>query len=255
MRKKIADFYNKHSVAFNVISFLVAIGSICITIWISKQPVTLPQKELSCITSNSKSLVLMLESNSNLKLLYGEREVSNPCITSIIIQNTGAYAVTNEDFLQPFLISFDGNNEILAVNIGECSNSYIKDEVLNNSEFSNQKLIIDDFFLNQGEMFTVDIISDGGIPLIKFDTRINGISSLNLVEVKSNQVSYIITFDQDKINVFYIVSVICGIIAFVSLGTIIYTLSKNKKENELFRRLVVEITEKTYKENQSNESN
>ena len=255
MRKKIADFYNKHSVAFNVISFLVAIGSICITIWISKQPVTLPQKELSCITSNSKSLVLMLESNSNLKLLYGEREVSNPCITSIIIQNTGAYAVTNEDFLQPFLISFDGNNEILAVNIGECSNSYIKDEVLNNSEFSNQKLILDDFFLNQGEMFTVDIISDGGIPLIKFDTRINGISSLNLVEVKSNQVSYIITFDQDKINVFYIVSVICGIIAFVSLGTIIYTLSKNKKENELFRRLVVEITEKTYKENQSNESN
>ena len=83
--KENTDFYNKYSVAFNIISFLVAIGSICLTIWISKQPVTLPQKELSCITTNSKSLVLMLGNDSNLKLLYGEREVSKPCITSIVI--------------------------------------------------------------------------------------------------------------------------------------------------------------------------
>lgn len=161
MRKIVVDFYNKHSVTLNIVGLLLTIGSVCLAIWISKQPVTLSQKELSCITTSSKSLVLMLGNDSNLKLLYGEHEVSKPCIASIVVQNTGAYPIKNTDFLRPFSIVLGRTDKILSVNIGDCSNRYIKEEVVENSDFSNQQLTIDNFLLNPGEMFTVDIISDG----------------------------------------------------------------------------------------------
>ena len=97
MIKAIENFYDKHSTGFGIVSLLIGavslflgVGSLFLAIWISKQPVTLPKKELSCITTNSRSLVLMLNSDSNLKLMYGDKEVSNPCITSIVIQNTGS---------------------------------------------------------------------------------------------------------------------------------------------------------------------
>lgn len=188
MIKAIANFYNKHSAVLGIVSLLISVGSIFLAIWISKQPVTLPNKELSCITTNSRSLVLMLNNDSNLKLMYGDNEVSNPCITSIVIQNTGAYPIDNSDFIQPFSVIFEGTDKILSINIEDCSNEYIRDEIVQNSAFSNQTLTIDSFLLNPGEMFTIDIISDGGISNIKFDQRLEGISQLNLVSESSKRV-------------------------------------------------------------------
>lgn len=188
MIKAIANFYNKHSAVLGIVSLLISVGSIFLAIWISKQPVTLPNKELSCITTNSRSLVLMLNNDSNLKLMYGDNEVSNPCITSIVIQNTGAYPIDNSDFIQPFSVIFEGTDKILSINIEDCSNEYIRDEIVQNSAFSNQTLTIDSFLLNPGEMFTIDIISDGGISNIKFDQRLEGISQLNLVNESSKRV-------------------------------------------------------------------
>ena len=253
MRKKIADFYNKYSVAFNIISFLVAIGSICLTIWISKQPVTLPQKELSCITTNSKSLVLMLGNDSNLKLLYGEREVSKPCITSIVIQNTGAYPITNSDFLRPFIIAFGETDEILSVNIGDCANQYIREEVVENSSFSNQQLTIDSFLLNPGEMFTIDIISDGGIPLIKFDQRLEGISDLNLVDNPSSQVLLVRKKEPAEIFPF---AVGLGLIAVIIIVAIVIIIQKvNKHDKLMFDRFEAALRQEIYKENEHDRSN
>lgn len=188
MIKAIANFYNKHSAVLGIVSLLISVGSIFLAIWISKQPVTLPNKELSCITTNSRRLVLMLNNDSNLKLMYGDNEVSNPCITSIVIQNTGAYPIDNSDFIQPFSVIFEGTDKILSINIEDCSNKYIRDEIVQNSAFSNQTLTIDSFLLNPGEMFTIDIISDGGISNIKFDQRLEGISQLNLVNESSKRV-------------------------------------------------------------------
>lgn len=130
----------------------------------------------------------MLNNDSNLKLMYGDNEVSNPCITSIVIQNTGAYPIDNSDFIQPFSVIFEGTDKILSINIEDCSNEYIRDEIVQNSAFSNQTLTIDSFLLNPGEMFTIDIISDGGISNIKFDQRLEGISQLNLVNESSKRV-------------------------------------------------------------------
>lgn len=250
MCKKIAEFYNKYSVVFSIVGFLMTIGSICLTIWISKQAVTLPQKELSCMTTSNNNLVLMLNDDNNLKLVYGDREVSKPYITSIVVQNTGAYAITNEDFLRPFLISFDKNDDILAVNIGECSNSYIKDEVLNNSEFSNQTLSIDNFFLNQGEMFTVDIVSDGILSTINFDTRLNGISKLNLIDVKPNQTAYVI-FTPNMALFLLGISILCVVSSIV---LIILILIKNRKDRYLYEYLESAIKRTICKENESNKS-
>lgn len=251
MRKKITDFYNKYSVAFNIISFLVAIGSICLTIWISKQPVTLPQKELSCITTNSKSLVLMLGNDSNLKLLYGEHEVSKPCITSIVVQNTGAYPITNTDFLRPFSIVLGETDKILSVNIGDCSNRYIKEEVVENSDFSNQQLTIDNFLLNPGEMFTVDIISDGGIPLINFDYRLEGISELNLINNPSGQI--ILTRKENPGSILPFIAIPCLMVVAVIVVIAIVTKIINKRNTAMFDRLEAAIKNEIQEENMNDE--
>lgn len=253
MRKKIADFYNKYSVTFNIISFFVAIGSICLTLWIYKQPVTLPQKELSCITTNSKSLVLMLGNDSNLKLLYGEREVSKPYITSIMIQNTGAYPITNSDFLRPFIVVFGETDEILSVNIGNCSNQYIKEEIIENSRFENQQLTIDNFFLNPGEMFTVDIISDGDIPLIRFDQRLEGISKLNLVNDPSDQILLIRIKDPVSILPFFIV-LLCLMLISVIIAIIVMKKT-NKRDAAMFDRLEAAIKKELQEDNQHEQPN
>lgn len=72
----------------------------------------------------------MLNSDSNLKLMYGDKEVSNPCITSIVIQNTGSYPIDNSDFMQPFSVIFGDTDKILSINIEDCSNEYIRDEIV-----------------------------------------------------------------------------------------------------------------------------
>lgn len=256
MRKKIADFYNKHSVAFNIVSLLVALGSICLSIWISKQPVTLPQKELSCITTSSKSLVLMLNNDSNLKLLYGNREVSKPCITSVVVQNTGAYSITNSDFLRPFSIIFGETDEILSVNIGDCSNQYIREEIVKNSDFSNHQLTIDSFLLNQDEMFTIDIISDGGISLIRFDQRLEGISDLNIVNNPSSQVFLVRKQEPAKTFLSTAVFGLIAVIVIVVIVTIVIIIQKiNKHDKLMFDRIEAALRQEIYKENEHNQSN
>lgn len=233
MKNQVVAFYNRHSVAFNIVSLLIAIGSLCFAVWVSKQPVTLPSKELSCITTSSKSLVLMLNNDKNLKLLYGEREVTKPCITSIIVQNTGAYPITNTDFLQPFSIVFGETDEILSINIGECSNQYIREEIVKNSDFSNQRLNISSFLLNPGEMFTVDIISDGSIPLIRFDQRLEGISKLNLVDNSSKQI--LLVRKTESANILSII-IMFGLIALIIILAIVIKKS-DKQEKQMFDRL------------------
>lgn len=234
MKNKVVAFYKKHSDAFNIVSLFIAIGSLCFAIWVSKQPVTLPSKELSCMTTNSKSLVLMLNNDKNLKLLYGEREVTKPCITSIIVQNTGAYPITNTDFLQPFSIVFGETDKVLSINIGECSNQYIREEIVKNSDFSNQRLTISSFLLNPGEMFTVDIISDGSIPLIRFDQRLEGISKLNLVDNSSKQI--LLVRKTESANVFPLI-IMFGLIVLIIIFAFIIIKKINKQEKQMLDRL------------------
>ena len=173
----------------------------------------------------------------NLKLLYGEREVSKPCITSIVIQNTGAYPITNSDFLRPFIIAFGETDEILSVNIGDCSNQYIREEVVENSSFSNQKLTIDNFLLNPGEMFTVDIISDGGIPLINFDYRLEGISELNLINNPSNQI--ILTRKENPVSILPFLVLLCLIVVAVIIVMVIVMKKLNNGGWGLVEMLVL----------------
>lgn len=235
MKNKVVAFYKRHSDAFNIVSLLIAIGSLCFAVWVYKQPVTLPSKELSCITTSSKSLVLMLNNDKNLKLLYGEREVTKPCITSVIVQNTGAYPITNTDFLQPFSIVFGETDEILSINIGECSNQYIREEIVKNSDFSNQRLTISGFLLNPGEMFTVDIISDGSIPLIRFDQRLEGISKLNLIDDSSKQI--LLVRKTESTNIFPFIIIFVLIVLIIILAFIIIIKKINKQEKQMFDRL------------------
>ena len=57
-------------------------------------------------------------------------------------------------------------------------------------------------------MFTVDIISHGSIPLIRFDQRLEGISKLNLVDNSSKQI--LLVRKTESMNIFPLI-ILCSL--------------------------------------------
>ncbi len=91
---KIKYLCEKHAAIISIISFIVGIGSIVIAIWISKQPIILPEKELTCILLDARNVLYSTVNDENIKLYYRDVEIDNPYIVIIHVENTGAYSCT-----------------------------------------------------------------------------------------------------------------------------------------------------------------
>ena len=102
-------------------------------------------------------------------------------------------------------------------------------------------------------MFTIDIISDGGIPLIKFDQRLEGISDLNLVDNPSSQVLLVRKKEPAEIFPF---AVGLGLIAVIIIVAIVIIIQKvNKHDKLMFDRFEAALRQEIYKENEHDRSN
>lgn len=125
-------------------------------------------------------MIIKKSSDSNLQLLYGGEPVSSPYVYGITITNTGAYAVSNEDFKEAFSIDFSGSSQLVYAQVVKSSNGTIKEEVLSNATIEGTVLNIADFYLNTDESFGVYLIADGKPDTISYHSRISGISRLTL---------------------------------------------------------------------------
>lgn len=83
-------------------------------------------------------------------------------------------------------------------------------------------------------MFTVDIISDGSIPLIRFDQRLEGISKLNLVDNSSKQI--LLVRKTESANVFPLI-IMFGLIVLIIIFAFIIIKKINKQEKQMLDRL------------------
>ena len=110
MRAKIHDFLKKYLGLTIIISAIVgAIFSWAVTWILPSRDVTasnIPQKELTCTLAYSYPMIARKSSDNKLQLLYDGEPVNAPYVYGITIANTGAYAVTNDDFKDPFLLIF-----------------------------------------------------------------------------------------------------------------------------------------------------
>ena len=184
MAKKIAKFVETHIVMSMIISGIIGAMISWGLSWILPSKAVdvdnLPQKELTCTLDFSYMMASKRVVDDRLQMFYDGEPVEFPYIFSITIENTGDYSISNEDFKDAFAIDFLGSKKIVHARITKSTSQSITDEVLSNAKIENTSLIIEDFFLNVNEAFTVYIISDGKPDTIRYSSRIADISSLTL---------------------------------------------------------------------------
>lgn len=186
MRGRILAYWNKYKnrIGFfllgTIVSWFIAWGFGWI---VPSSPVNvtgLPQKEISCILNYSYPMITKRTSDSHFQILYDGNAVEDPIFHSITISNTGNYAINNDDFKDHFSINFLGCRRIVNAKITDASNQQLLNEVLEKSSFDGTTITFVDFFLNPGEQFTVNIITDNKPETIRYNARISDISNLTL---------------------------------------------------------------------------
>jgi len=181
----IKRWFAAHTVALEIVKLLLAaiIGWI-ISFVLPTKPVNasnIQQKELTSTLEYSFRLVEKNVNDSKLQILYDGYPVDDPWLTCISISNSGSYAIIQEDFQHDFNIIFQGSEKVLGARITKTSNRHIFEEIQIKSKIDDDRLIIEDFFLNPGESFSISIITNGKPSKINYDSRISGISELNLI--------------------------------------------------------------------------
>ncbi len=184
MRTKIIDFLKKYLGLTIIVSAIVgAFFSWAVTWILPSRDVTasnIPQKELTCTLDYFYPMITRRSPDNRLQLLYGGEPVNAPYAYGITITNTGAYAVTNEDFKDTFSIDFSGSSQLVYAQVVKSSNGTITEEVLSNTKIEGSILSISDFYLNTDESFGIYLIADGKPDVINYHSRISGISGLIL---------------------------------------------------------------------------
>lgn len=241
MKMKIEEFHKKHPIFSSV--FMLFAGALigwAVTWILPSRDVTvsnIPQKELTCTLDYFYPMVDRKSSDANLQLLYGGKPVNAPYAYGITVTNTGAYAVTNEDFKDTFSIDFSGSSQLIYAQVVKSSNGTIKEEVLSNSKIEGTILNITDFYLNTDESFGVYLIVDGKPDTISYHSRISGISRLTLRNTpKEKQDSF------RKIGVWGICAVVVFLLAF-TFWMIIMTMKWKKQQKEFAEKFMHKFME------------
>lgn len=246
MRTKIRDFLKKYLGLTIIISALLgAIFSWAVTWILPSRDVTvsnIPQKELTCTLDYFYPMISRKSSDTNLQLLYDGKPVNSPYAYGITITNTGAYAVSNEDFKDAFSIDFSGSSQLVYAQVVKSSNGTIKEEVLSNTKMEGTILSITDFYLNTDESFGVYLIVDGKPDTISYHSRISGISKLTLRNTpKERQDNF------RRIGIWGIYAVITFLLAS-TFGSIIMSRKWKKQQKEFAEKFM-----RNFMEGESNE--
>lgn len=174
------DFSQKYGGLFMIVGILLAIGALLYSIYVANHPVMLPPKELTCTINYGQPLFIQTTKDSDFKILFKDKEVKNPFLYSITIENTGSEPILNEDFRNPLTIDFKGAEQVVKASLITSSNRGLWDEFLEKSNIQGTKLIIPNLFLNQKDTFTVNIITDGKADTIHYSHKITGIPELTV---------------------------------------------------------------------------
>lgn len=231
--KRINAISQKYGGILTIIGLALSIGAIIFSVYVSKQAVeanNIPRKELTCILNYSEKLITRNTSDNSFKIFYKETEISEPYIFSITVQNTGDYAIANDDFRRDFSIDLLDCNRIINASVIESTNQSVFEEILTNSAIDNTRLSITSFFLNPGESFTVHIISDGKPSSIRYSARIEDIPNLTIRNLTSEKIERL----EQRRNTFFTIILVFALIAVCALAIWSF-VEKKRFEKMLFK--------------------
>lgn len=199
----------------------------------------LPNKELTCTLNYSQKLITKNTKDDGFKIMYNDKEVTDPYIFSITISNTGDYAIENEDFKKEFSIDFTGSEEIIKASIIEARNKDVWDEILENSSINGSELVFSDFFLNPGESFTMSIITNQNPSGIKYNSRIEGVPNLTLVNTRADRI------EELRNNRTIFMTVMISVVSIVTIGIVIFLIVDAKRYKKYKKELLSQLISKS----------
>lgn len=240
--KRITKWVKERQIVSNVIWAIIGaiISWVCAWIFISP-PVevsNLPQKELTCTLNYSQKLITKNTKDDSFKIMYKDKEVMDPYIFSITISNTGDYAIENEDFKKAFSIDFTGSEGIIKASIIESQNKDVWDEILENSSINGSELVFSNFFLNPGESFTLSIITNKNPSGIKYNSRIEGVPNLTLINTRADRIEEL----RNNRTIFIVIMI--SVVSIVIVGIVIFLIVDAKRYKKYKKELLSQLTSK-----------
>lgn len=146
INKRLNDFPKKYGGLFMILGLFLSIGALIYSIYIANHPVILPPKRLTCTINCGQPLFVQTAKDSDFKILFKDKELNNPFLYSITIENTGSEPILNKDVKNPLTIDFQGTEQAVKASIITSSNRELRDEFLKNCNLQGSNLIISHFF-------------------------------------------------------------------------------------------------------------
>ena len=192
---RIADWIKKNWLMSMIISAVVGALVTCPLSWILPSPKVevsnLPQKELTCTINYGQPLFIQTKNDDDFKILFKEKKVENPFLYSITVENTGDEPIDNDDFKKPLSINFEGAEQIVKASIITASNQDLWDEFLDKADIKESVLSIPNLFLNQGDTFTLNIITEGSARTIHYGHKISGLPKLTIRNIPKEEIHHL----------------------------------------------------------------
>ena len=193
-----------------------------------------PQKELTCTLNSGFPLALQVTEDEDFQILFQGKEVEEPWIYNITIENTGEQPILNEDFAKPLTIDFEESTSVIKATIIGASNGDLWNEFREKASIDGAVLSIENILLNQGDSITFNVFTEGRAGNINYDQRTVGLSQLILRNVTKERNEQLESLKKGAIIVAIVLTVIM-------VALIIYLvrmmIESHKSQLELDRKL------------------
>lgn len=199
-----------------------------------------PQKELTCTLNFGFPLALQVTKDEDFQILFKDKEVEEPWIYNITIENTGEQPILNEDFAKPLTIDFEESTSVIKATIIEASNRDLWDEFLGKSSIDGTVLSIEDILLNQGESITLNIFTEGAAGNINYNQRTIGLSNFILKNTVSENVEKI----KKQMQIIFVIAIAVIIAGIALLVWLIIAMRSFHKTYLGFQKEILEHSQK-----------
>lgn len=211
-----------------------------------------PQKELTCTLNSGFPLILQITEDEDFQILFKDKEIKEPWVYNITIENTGEQPILNEDFAKPLSIDFEESAGVIKATIIEASNRDLWNEFLEKSSIDGTVLSIQNILLNQGESITFNVFTEAAAGNINYDQRTVGLSELilkNVVKESNEQLASLKKWMTIGVIVFAVIMTVL-IIYLVSAMVISHKsqLEFDKKLQKYYEKMESLATEETQNE-------
>lgn len=160
-----------------IAAILIGIAGLTATIWYANAPIT--SKSLSLSIKSISPLNIVGETElPGLKILVDDKEVIEPALTVLILENNGATPVRSSDFESDIEILL--GKEVQPIRAAVVSSR--PEKLVASLSVTNSRVLLEPLLLNLEDNVTINILSNGLPKTLDTTSRIAGIKEIELIE-------------------------------------------------------------------------